>query len=111
MAHCLSTGSVPNNGGSDFIRDLQMLSSIAHPGRQGIGPGARQSKLETGGTENELIVRLAGRYAWQINDNAKFTQELSADIGGFSFEDGISQAELNLILAKKEAVFRALRQL
>ena len=46
-----------------------------------IGPGARQSKLETGGTENEFILRIAGRYGWQISDTAKFTQELSADIG------------------------------
>lgn len=45
------------------------------------GPGARQSKLETGNTENEMILRLAGRFAWQISANAKFTQDLSADIG------------------------------
>ena len=31
--------------------------------------------------QNELILRLAGRYAWQISESAKFTQELSADIG------------------------------
>lgn len=45
------------------------------------GAGARQSKLESGGTENEPIVRLAGRYAWQISPTSKFTQDLSSDIG------------------------------
>ncbi len=46
-----------------------------------IGPGARQSKPEDASVENELILRLAGHYAWQVSDNAKFTQELSADVG------------------------------
>lgn len=45
------------------------------------GAGARQSKLETGGNENEAILRLAGKYAWQISPTSKFTQELSSDIG------------------------------
>ena len=45
------------------------------------GPGARQSKLEGGGTEKEMILRLAGRYAWQISEHARFTQDLSSDIG------------------------------
>jgi putative salt-induced outer membrane protein len=45
------------------------------------GPGARQSKLDADGTDKELIFRLAGRYAWQISEHAKFTQELSSDIG------------------------------
>ena len=45
------------------------------------GPGARQSKLETGESENEMILRLAGRYAWQITEQSRFTQDLSFDIG------------------------------
>ena len=45
------------------------------------GPGARQSKLKSDGTEKEMILRLAGRYAWQISEHAKFTQDLSSDIG------------------------------
>lgn len=46
-----------------------------------VGAGARQSKLETGAIEHEPILRLAGRYAWQISPTALFTQRLSADIG------------------------------
>jgi putative salt-induced outer membrane protein len=45
------------------------------------GPGARQSKRETGESENEMILRLAGRYAWQITEQSRFTQDLSFDIG------------------------------
>lgn len=45
------------------------------------GPGARQSKLETGESENEVILRLAGKYAWQITEQSRFTQDLSFDIG------------------------------
>lgn len=45
------------------------------------GAGARQSRLETDGTEHETIARLAGRYAWQISPTAKFTEDLSTEIG------------------------------
>ncbi len=45
------------------------------------GPGARQSKLENGDSESEAILRLAGKYIWKISDHAKFTQDLSFDIG------------------------------
>ena len=45
------------------------------------GPGARQSKLDTGESQNEMIFRLAGRYAWQITEQSRFTQDLSFDIG------------------------------
>jgi putative salt-induced outer membrane protein len=45
------------------------------------GPGARQSKLDTGESENEVILRLAGRYAWKITEQSRFTQDLSFDIG------------------------------
>jgi putative salt-induced outer membrane protein len=45
------------------------------------GPGARQSKLETDGTEREMILRLAGNYAWKITPHSRFTQTLAFDIG------------------------------
>lgn len=45
------------------------------------GPGLRQSELDNGDKENEAILRLAARYAWDITDHAKFTEELSSDIG------------------------------
>jgi len=46
-----------------------------------IGPGARQSKLETGGSEDELTVRGAAKLAWKISDTSTFTTDLNTDIG------------------------------
>lgn len=45
------------------------------------GPGARQSELETGGREDEMILRLAANYLWRITDRSRFTQDLSFDVG------------------------------
>ena len=46
-----------------------------------IGPGARQSKLETGKTENETMVRGAGKLNWKISKTSSFTEDLSVDAG------------------------------
>lgn len=47
-----------------------------------IGPGARQSKVEsTGDVENEALVRGAARYAWEITEHSKFTEDLTTDVG------------------------------
>jgi len=46
-----------------------------------IGPGARQSKLETGGSEDEMTVRGAAKLAWKISDTSSFTEDLSTDVG------------------------------
>ncbi len=46
-----------------------------------IGPGARQSKLETGKTENETMVRGAGKLNWKISKTSSFTEDISVDAG------------------------------
>lgn len=46
-----------------------------------IGPGARQSKLENGDTENETMVRGAGKLKWKISKTSTFTEDLSIDAG------------------------------
>ncbi len=46
-----------------------------------IGPGARQSKLDSGGNENELTLRGAAKLAWKISDTSTFTTDLNTDIG------------------------------
>lgn len=47
-----------------------------------IGPGARQSKVEdTGKTESEALVRGAARYAWNITDHSKFSEDLTVEAG------------------------------
>ncbi len=47
-----------------------------------VGLGARQSKLDdTGDSENEGVVRLAGNLAWEISETSRFTEELTSEIG------------------------------
>jgi putative salt-induced outer membrane protein len=46
-----------------------------------IGPGARQSKLDTGETDNENMVRGAGKLKWKISKTSSFTEDLSIDAG------------------------------
>lgn len=46
-----------------------------------IGPGARQSKLETGGSENETTVRGAAKLMWKIAETSTFTEDLGTDVG------------------------------
>jgi putative salt-induced outer membrane protein len=45
------------------------------------GPGARQSKLETGDSENEGILHLAGNLKWTINPKSQFLEELTIEAG------------------------------
>lgn len=46
-----------------------------------IGPGARQSKLDSGDTDSETMVRGAAKLGWNVSDTSKFTEELSTDVG------------------------------
>ncbi|MCK4586983.1 MAG: DUF481 domain-containing protein [Gammaproteobacteria bacterium] len=46
-----------------------------------IGPGARQSKLETGETEDEAMIRGAGKLNWKISKTSTLTEDLSVDAG------------------------------
>ena len=46
-----------------------------------IGPGARQSKLDSRDAENETMVRGAGKLNWKISETSTFTEELSIDAG------------------------------
>ncbi|VAW85803.1 hypothetical protein MNBD_GAMMA16-2122 [hydrothermal vent metagenome] len=45
------------------------------------GPGARQSKIIDGDSDNELIVRLGANLEWKISDSASFSEKLSTEIG------------------------------
>jgi putative salt-induced outer membrane protein len=46
-----------------------------------IGPGARQSKLETGKTEDEFLGRGAAKLAWKISETSKFTEDFTTEVG------------------------------
>lgn len=46
-----------------------------------IGPGARQSKLDAGNSDNEYTLRGAAKLAWKISDTSSLTEDLSSDVG------------------------------
>lgn len=46
-----------------------------------VGPGARQSKLDTGISDSEYTVRGAAKLAWKISDTSTFMEELTTDAG------------------------------
>ena len=66
-----------------------------------VGVGMRSSKLSLGGSEDEGIIRLAAAYALVVNDNSKFEQTLSADIGE---ESTISKAVSSYSVAISDAL-------
>jgi len=45
------------------------------------GPGARQSKIKNGDTENEFIIRASGNLEWKITETTLFSQSLISDFG------------------------------
>ncbi len=69
-----------------------------------IGPGVRLFKVDNGVSDEEGLVRLAGKYWWQITANSRFTQDLSFDIGeDITSTESITgiQANINRTLALK----------
>jgi putative salt-induced outer membrane protein len=65
-----------------YSRDL--IVSEIHKLEGSVGLGYRQSELETGGSEDEVIVTLSADYRWEVSDNSTFKQALSAQIGDFA---------------------------
>jgi len=46
-----------------------------------IGPGARQSKLDSGETDSEGLIRAAAIYNWTISKTSKFGEALTVEAG------------------------------
>lgn len=46
-----------------------------------VGPGARQSKLDSGESQDELMARGAAKLAWKVSDTSKFTEDLTTEVG------------------------------
>ena len=69
-----------------------------------IGPGVRFFKVDNGVSDEEALLRLAGKYWWAISDNSKFTQDLVVEIGeDLTTTTSVTglQANLNSSLAMK----------
>lgn len=48
------------------------------------GPGARQTKFKTGGSDHELIGRVAGNLLWKLSPTASFSENLTSEFGSKS---------------------------
>ena len=46
-----------------------------------IGPGSRQSKLDSGESDSEAMLRVAANYAWTISKTSKFSEALTVEAG------------------------------
>ncbi len=46
-----------------------------------IGPGARQSKLDTGKSQDEVTLRGAAKLAWKIAETSTLSEDLTTDVG------------------------------
>lgn len=46
-----------------------------------IGPGVRLFKVDGGQSDEEVLLRLAGKYWLEISESSKFTQSLTLDVG------------------------------
>lgn len=60
------------------------------------GPGARQSELESGGNDDEAMLRGAAKLEWKISDASTLTEELSAEVG----EDSTVSKSVTALTAK-----------
>lgn len=61
--------------GRRVINDTDLILDLE------IGPGARQSKLETGETESEGMLRGAAKLDWSISSTSKLTEKLVIEAG------------------------------
>jgi len=46
-----------------------------------IGPGSRQSKLGSGESDSEAMLRVAANYGWTISKSSKFSEALTVEAG------------------------------
>ena len=76
--------------GRNFLTDVDNMSLSTE-----IGPGYRRSVTEVD-EFNEVIVRAAGEYVWNMSESANFFQNLSAEAGDettiFRSETGVESA-------------------
>lgn len=63
-----------------------------------IGPGMRFYKVDNAPeSEDEAVLRLAGKYWWQISESSRFTQDLTSEIGEeFTTSESITGLTTNI---------------
>ncbi|MGK5592503.1 DUF481 domain-containing protein, partial [Escherichia fergusonii] len=76
----------------------QFLNGPVHSFRFEFGPGVRYDKYTDDSSETQPLGYASGAYAWQLTDNAKFTQGVSV----FGAEDTTLNSESALNVAINE---------
>lgn len=76
----------------------QFLNGPVHSFRFEFGPGVRYDKYTDNASETQPLGYASGAYAWQLTDNAKFTQGVSV----FGAEDTTLNSESALNVAINE---------
>ena len=76
----------------------QILNGPVHSLRFEFGPGVRYDKYTNGDTKTQALGYASGTYAWQLTDNAKFTQGVSV----FGADDTTVNSETALNVAINE---------
>ena len=88
LVHLRSTGDEDDRfSGYDYQVDVtggysEILLRVKFLLSGSLGVGYRQSELETGDSEDEVI-SLAADYEWKVSENATFKQALRTQIGDF----------------------------
>ena len=76
----------------------RLIDDEKHKLNAEIGAGARQSDLVDGTDESETIIRGALNYAWQISDNAAFSQTLAVESGSENtYTEAVSKLSASLV--------------
>jgi len=59
----------------------RIIDTDKHKLNAEIGAGARQSKLQTGITEDETVIRGGAYYTWDFSETAQFRQDVTVEAG------------------------------
>ncbi len=63
-----------------------------------IGAGARQSELDGGDQEDDIIGRLLGKYQWTISESSQFAQAVKVESGEFNtYAESVSELKLTIV--------------
>ena len=76
----------------------RILDNERHTLNAEVGAGARQSDLRDGSSEEEMILRGALDYTWQISETAEFSQDFSVESGSENtFMESVSEIKASLV--------------
>lgn len=84
----------------------RIIDTDTHMWDAEIGPGYRDNEYKAGYNTEELIVRIATKYSWKINDSSSFSEEINVESGDESTvtrSETAYKSQLNKTLSLKIA--------